>query len=91
MKGVERRDSTAGISVKSLLVAVMRSPCCETGAGTGGSVTSVKVKVMSGDDSSNAAARTCPIKPAAPVIRIASFCDIVRLRVDRVPKSLYES
>lgn len=60
MKEVDRRDATAGRPVKSLLMAVTRFACCETDAGTGGFVTSVKVKVMSADDSSNAAARTPP-------------------------------
>lgn len=41
---------------------------------------------MSGDDSSKAAARTCPMKPAAPVIRIASFCDIMRPSMVAAPK-----
>lgn len=53
-------------------------------------MTSVRVKVMSGDDSSSAAARTCPMKPAAPVMRIASFCDIVRPSVVVAAKILNE-
>ena len=35
---------------------------------------SVKVRRIVGDDSINAAARSCPMKPPLPVIRIFSSC-----------------
>lgn len=68
----ERRAEIADGFVRSLFTVVMRFLCWDTDSGTGGSITSVMVSRVVGDDSIKAAVRAWPMNPAPPVMRMFS-------------------
>lgn len=49
---------------------------CDSGDGTSGSITSVRIKLETGESESNAAVRAWPMKPLAPVMRIFMFFSV---------------